>query len=133
MCALLGYYAAVIGRSVPTFRDNLSVQSSKVKKFKKFLVRNYHSTLHNIPEERKSHLHCGGSLKSRRAVFYVSKITQGSVLCGQNHAGTVFYAAKIMQGSVLCGQSHAGAVFCLDRRVCYLLPPRRTCSAQNVF
>jgi hypothetical protein len=27
-------------------------------------VRNYHSTLRYIPEERSSHLHHGGSLKS---------------------------------------------------------------------
>jgi hypothetical protein len=25
---------------------------------------NYQSVLHNIPEEWRSHLHCGGSLKS---------------------------------------------------------------------
>jgi len=29
--ALLGYYAALGGNSVPTFRDNLSVQSSRVQ------------------------------------------------------------------------------------------------------
>ena len=28
-------------------------------------VQNYHSTLHNILDERRSHLHRGGSLKSR--------------------------------------------------------------------
>jgi len=28
-------------------------------------VRHYHSTLRNIPEERASHLHGGGILKSR--------------------------------------------------------------------
>jgi len=30
-CALLGYYAASSGNFLPTFRDNLSVQSSGVK------------------------------------------------------------------------------------------------------
>jgi hypothetical protein len=30
-CALLGYYAASVGNSLPTFRDNLSVPSSTVK------------------------------------------------------------------------------------------------------
>ena len=30
-------------------------------------VRNYHFTLCNIPEERRSHLHRGGSLNSRTA------------------------------------------------------------------
>jgi hypothetical protein len=31
MCALLGYYAALISSSIPTFWDNLSVPSSRVK------------------------------------------------------------------------------------------------------
>ena len=61
-CALLGCYAAYNGNSLPTFRDNLSVPSSKVKKPSKggpigcpeTSVRNYHCTLHNIPEERGS-------------------------------------------------------------------------------
>jgi hypothetical protein len=30
-CALLGHYAACSGNFLPTFRDNLSVPSSKVK------------------------------------------------------------------------------------------------------
>jgi hypothetical protein len=30
LCILLGYYAALSGSSVPTFRDNLSVRSSRV-------------------------------------------------------------------------------------------------------
>jgi hypothetical protein len=35
ICALLGYYAALNGSSVPTFRDDLSVPSLRVKKSKK--------------------------------------------------------------------------------------------------
>jgi hypothetical protein len=35
MCALLGYYAAYTGNSLPTFRENLSVLTSSVKKSKK--------------------------------------------------------------------------------------------------
>jgi hypothetical protein len=31
-------------------------------------VTNYQLTLHNIPEERRLNLHCGGSLKSRNSV-----------------------------------------------------------------
>jgi hypothetical protein len=31
-CALLSYYTAINGNSLPTFRDNLSVSSSRVKK-----------------------------------------------------------------------------------------------------
>jgi len=34
-CALLGYFAVSSGNSLPAFRDNLSVQSSRVKKSKK--------------------------------------------------------------------------------------------------
>jgi hypothetical protein len=30
-CALLGYYAASRGNSLPTFRDNVSVPSSRAK------------------------------------------------------------------------------------------------------
>jgi len=36
-------------------------------------VRNYHSTLRNIPEERRSHLHRGGSLKSRIVIHAFGK------------------------------------------------------------
>jgi hypothetical protein len=32
ICALLGYYAASNGNSLPTFRDNVSVPFSRVKK-----------------------------------------------------------------------------------------------------
>jgi hypothetical protein len=35
ICALLGCYAASSGNSVPTFRDDVSVQSLRVKKSKK--------------------------------------------------------------------------------------------------
>jgi len=34
ICTILGYYAAYSGNSLPTFRDNLSVPSSRVKKSK---------------------------------------------------------------------------------------------------
>jgi hypothetical protein len=61
ICALLRYYAALNGSSAPTFRDNLSVPSSRVKKS----VQNYHSTLRNTPAERRYRLHRGGILKAR--------------------------------------------------------------------
>jgi hypothetical protein len=47
ICALLGYYAALSGSSLPTFRDNLLVPSSRVKKSK------------NVPEERRSQAFMG--------------------------------------------------------------------------
>jgi hypothetical protein len=48
ICALLGYYAASSGNSVPTFRDNLSVPSSRVKKSKKesLIIERVDTTLH---------------------------------------------------------------------------------------
>jgi hypothetical protein len=48
-CSLQGYYVACSGNSLPTFRDNLSFQPSRVK---------------NNPEERRSHLIRDKSLKS---------------------------------------------------------------------
>jgi len=36
-------------------------------------VRNYHSTLRHIPEGRRSHLHRGGSLKSRIVIRALGK------------------------------------------------------------
>jgi hypothetical protein len=59
--ARLAYYTASSGNPLPTFRDNVLVPSSSVKKYKK----DYHSTLRNTPEARTSHQHRGGSLKSR--------------------------------------------------------------------
>jgi hypothetical protein len=61
ICDLLAYYAASSGNPLPTFRDSVSVPSSRVKKYSVFLemrpigypetsVKDYHSTLHNIPE-----------------------------------------------------------------------------------
>jgi hypothetical protein len=62
-CTLLGYYAAANGNPLSTFRDNVSVPSSRVKKSKKkgpircpeTAVKDYHSTVRNAPEERNSH------------------------------------------------------------------------------
>jgi hypothetical protein len=67
ICALLGYYAASSGNPLPTFRNNVSVPSSRVKnsslrirpiRCPETSVKYYHSTLHNIPEERRSRHEC---------------------------------------------------------------------------
>jgi hypothetical protein len=50
------------------------------------LVHNHHSTLCNIPEERRSHLHRGGSLKSRRWYRFNQKSSHG---CGDSN-GKIF-------------------------------------------
>jgi hypothetical protein len=38
ICALLGYYAASSGNPLPTFQENISVPSAKVKMFLDFLT-----------------------------------------------------------------------------------------------
>ena len=57
-CALLGYYAESSSNTLPTFRDNFSVLSSRVNlgptSCPETSVRNYHSLLLNNPEERSS-------------------------------------------------------------------------------
>jgi hypothetical protein len=65
ICSLLGYNAASSGNFLPTFRDNVSVPSSRVKKSRPLKmgpircpetsVKDYHSTLRYTPEERRSH------------------------------------------------------------------------------
>jgi hypothetical protein len=60
ICALLGYYAALSGSSWASWPLKMGPIS-----FPETSVQNCHSTLRHIPEERRSHLHGGGSLKSR--------------------------------------------------------------------
>jgi hypothetical protein len=82
ICALLGYYAASSGNTLPTFRDKLLVPSSSVSWTSRPLkmgpicrpetsIKDYYSTLRNIPEERRSHQHRGVSLKSRMLSVFV--------------------------------------------------------------
>jgi hypothetical protein len=70
ICALVRYQAASCGNCLPTFRDNVQVPSSTVKKMgpircRETSVNNYHTTPCNVPEEHRSHQHRGGSIKSR--------------------------------------------------------------------
>jgi hypothetical protein len=54
ICALVGYYAASNGNHLPTFQDNVSVPDL----WYRYVVpkrKDYHSTLRNAPEERRSH------------------------------------------------------------------------------
>jgi hypothetical protein len=66
ICGLLGNYTASCGNCLPTFRDNVSVPSSRVNspRYPEMSVNNYHTAPLNIPEERRSHQNRGGSLKS---------------------------------------------------------------------
>jgi len=84
-CAILSYYAAYSGNSLPMFQDNLLVLSWRVKNSwllkmgligcPEMLVRNYQYILHNSTDECKSHLLRGRSLKSHTKPQHVSTIT----------------------------------------------------------
>jgi hypothetical protein len=88
MCGVLGYYAASCGNCLPTFRDSVSHHTfcyptvlSRIYviglhcysdswpmrmgliRCPKTSVNSYHTTLCNIPEDRRFHQHRGGSLK----------------------------------------------------------------------
>ena len=56
-CVLLGYYTASSGNCLMTYRDNLSVPSSRINNpigCPETLIRNYRYLLHNNPEECSS-------------------------------------------------------------------------------
>ena len=51
-CARLGYYTAITGNSLPTFRDNISVGSSRMKnKKKKRNLEDGSNTFRNVGKE----------------------------------------------------------------------------------
>jgi hypothetical protein len=100
ICALQGYYAVLIGSSVPTFRDNLSHPSSRVKKSKKkrkllwvsswplkmgpmccpeTSVQNYNFMLRNIPEERRSGIRVF-SLSTSMSLFFLMEGPRSTAL-----------------------------------------------------
>jgi hypothetical protein len=66
ICVPLGCYAASCGNCLPTFRGNVSVPSSGIKK-----SDNYHSTPRNTREVGRSDQHRGGCLKPQSRMFYV--------------------------------------------------------------
>jgi hypothetical protein len=92
ICALLGYYTALSGSSVPTFRDNLSGPIFNGQEVLVFLTlkdgtdrlsrnvgKNYHLTLCNIAEERRSHLHRGEKPEITRTIDYSHGIFNGVI------------------------------------------------------
>jgi hypothetical protein len=107
ICALLAYYAASNGNPLPTFWETVSVPSSRVKmSFKMGTIRcpetsvkDYYSTLRNIPEERKSNQYRDGSLKSLITItMYLSDCFSLTVL--MDLLGSIF---SITSNSLLAG------------------------------
>jgi hypothetical protein len=75
-CALLGYYAVSSGNFLPMSRYEIITPRCV-----QTLVRNYHHSLRNNPEEHSSHLLRSWSLKSRRHFLCLKYLTaQDSVL-----------------------------------------------------
>ena len=74
------HYAAYCGNSLPTFRVKLSVPFSRVKMepidCPETSVSNYHYMMPNIPEEHRSHVLRGGSLKSQKTDMFISDMKQ---------------------------------------------------------
>jgi len=90
-CPLLVHYATSSFNFLPKFRETLTPEDG-TDRFPETSVRNYHYSLRNDPEERTSHLLCGGSLKSRalgwgllgkqrRKLKGNSKIHRGEIVC----------------------------------------------------
>jgi len=57
MCALLEYYAAYCGNSLPTFRDNLPVPFSKVKKSVRRVMSQKIAGLIYFASDARNHAH----------------------------------------------------------------------------
>jgi hypothetical protein len=66
ICALLSYYAASNGNPLPTFRDFLTLEDG-ADTLSRNVSKDYHWTLRNTAEGRRSHQQIGGSLKSPSA------------------------------------------------------------------
>jgi len=69
-----------------TFRDNISVTSSVVKPSRWTSVTNYQSTLSKIRGEGRSRWYTGGSLKTRKSIYYF-ETTGNKQVTKQQHIG----------------------------------------------
>jgi len=78
--ALPSYYAESSGNFLQTYRDNLLVPSSRIKKMgpigcPEMLVRNYHYSLHNNLQQHSSQPH----------MFYVTEVLAALIFKHLNH------------------------------------------------
>ena len=106
-CALLGYYTANSGHFLLTFRDNLSVPSSgsrflTLRTGPETSVRNYHYSLRNNPEVRKT-----DELRKEKSdfeeLFKISSLVSG--YCGVNSAKPpAFGVGNVSQSRLSVGE-----------------------------
>ena len=118
ICALLGYYAASCGNPLPTFRDSVSVPSSRAKKSKKTWplnmgpirypetsVKDYHSTLRNTPEECRSQHHTFVINNRHWAISPYSLIPNydhyRALYITHQHASTVWWSRESLTSFIL--------------------------------
>jgi hypothetical protein len=98
---LLGHYVASCGICLPTFQENVSVPSSRVKSPSRkesqpiTSINNYHVMPRNTPEDHRFHQHRGRTLKSRKSMvnFCVCSVLKTSSL--KVHHGTISSAAVL--------------------------------------
>jgi hypothetical protein len=90
----LGYYGASSGNLLPTFRDNVSVPSSRVKNS---------SPLRNNPEEGNSQIRYSIIFMGKEGKFssgnYFSMKQRMLCLC------VILYLSLILQSSLICDKS----------------------------
>jgi len=80
------FWVSGSGNSLPTLRDNLSVTSSRARiESSGNVVRNYHYSLGNNPEDRSSHLLRGGSLKSFKTSVPQTSLTHPNIPVQSSH------------------------------------------------
>jgi len=76
-CVILGYYTTNSGKSLPTFRDELSLPFQWSRSETSAMNRHY--SLRNSPEERSSYLLRGGNLQCRRMFHLLTTGNQQTV------------------------------------------------------
>jgi len=73
--ALLGFYTAYVGNSLPTSRDNLYVLFARTKQFRNIPAQLLVNKFQHIRRKSKDVLHHDGSLKSRQS-FHMFRATE---------------------------------------------------------
>jgi hypothetical protein len=104
-----------VTQPIPTFRDNLSIRSSR-EKLSSWTVwplmmerkgctatslATYQSTLRNIPEKRISHLHRAGSLKARIVLYQWYLRYRHAFVLNEVGGGSLFRANGGSQGNAV--------------------------------
>jgi hypothetical protein len=123
ICGLLGYYAVSCRNCLPTFRDNVSVPSSRVKSPSRkacpeTTLKNYHTTSRNTPEDRRFHQHHGGSLKSKCwQLWCTSKhaqylVTIASSIISRNITNFAYSLVALHTAAVFLPQPASCCMFC---------------------